>query len=29
VGQHVAGHVGAGGDALLAKTVNGNITLKK
>jgi hypothetical protein len=29
VGQHVAGHVGTGGDPLLAKTVNGNIKLKK
>lgn len=29
VGQHVAGHVGAGGDPLLARTVNGNIKLKK
>jgi hypothetical protein len=29
IGQHVAGHIGAGGDGILAKTVNGNIKLKK
>jgi hypothetical protein len=29
VGQHVAGRIGAGGEALLAKTVNGNIKLTK
>jgi hypothetical protein len=28
VGQHVAGHIGAGGEPILAKTVNGNIKLK-
>jgi len=29
IGQHVAGHIGAGGDGILARTVNGNIKLKK
>lgn len=29
VGQHVAGHIGSGGDGIIAKTVNGNIKLKK
>jgi hypothetical protein len=29
IGQHLAGHIGAGGDGILAKTVNGNIKLKK